>query len=193
MFPSSFATAFSSPPIRATHAPDSRSSLDYGKYCADEPTLQEANRHKGYRTLKLSITDEVANCEKGCFLPTEIGVHNMRGGGDFAVVASSEDRQALVVHERSQFRGREALPVGDEHGRELSPAHPENATTRIWFCCRSSVVVSEPFDFIAEPQALVELFAAFAFADRRSLGFYPTMQIISSSGAERSEDEDSRF
>jgi hypothetical protein len=25
----------------------------------------------------------------------------------------------------------------------------ENSTTRIWFCCRSSVVVSEPFDFIA--------------------------------------------
>ncbi|KAF9509518.1 hypothetical protein BS47DRAFT_1487893 [Hydnum rufescens UP504] len=66
-------------------------------------------------------------------------------------------------------------PVGDERGRELSPAHPENATTRIWFCCRSSVVVSEPFDFIAELQALVELFAAFAFADRRSLGFYATM------------------
>ncbi|KAF9506932.1 hypothetical protein BS47DRAFT_1399046 [Hydnum rufescens UP504] len=84
-------------------------------------------------------------------------------------------QQALVVHERSQSRGREALPVGDERGRELSPAHPENAMTRIWFCCRSSVVVSEPFDFIAELQALVELFAAFAFADRRSLGFYATM------------------
>ncbi|KAF9503667.1 hypothetical protein BS47DRAFT_778303 [Hydnum rufescens UP504] len=51
----------------------------------------------------------------------------------------------------------------------------ENATTRVWFCCRSSVVVSEPFDFIAEPKALVELFAAFAFADRASLGFDSTM------------------
>ena len=25
----------------------------------------------------------------------------------------------------------------------------ENAMTRIWFCCRSSVIVSEGFDFIA--------------------------------------------
>ncbi|KAF9508393.1 hypothetical protein BS47DRAFT_1416692 [Hydnum rufescens UP504] len=48
----------------------------------------------------------------------------------------------------------------------------ENAMTQIWFCCRSSVVVSEPFNFISEPEALVELFAAFAFANR--LGFDPT-------------------
>jgi hypothetical protein len=25
----------------------------------------------------------------------------------------------------------------------------ENSTTRVWFCCRSSVIVSEAFDFIA--------------------------------------------
>jgi hypothetical protein len=25
----------------------------------------------------------------------------------------------------------------------------ENSTTRLWFCCRSSVIVSEAFDFIA--------------------------------------------
>ena len=24
----------------------------------------------------------------------------------------------------------------------------ENSTTRVWFCCRSSIVVSEAFDFI---------------------------------------------
>jgi hypothetical protein len=24
----------------------------------------------------------------------------------------------------------------------------ENSTTRVWFCCRSSVIVSEAFDFI---------------------------------------------
>ncbi|KAF9507779.1 hypothetical protein BS47DRAFT_1385014 [Hydnum rufescens UP504] len=51
----------------------------------------------------------------------------------------------------------------------------KNATTRVWFCCRSSVVVSEPFNFITEPKALVELFAAFAFADKKSLGFDPTI------------------
>ncbi|KAF9513153.1 hypothetical protein BS47DRAFT_1362609 [Hydnum rufescens UP504] len=51
----------------------------------------------------------------------------------------------------------------------------ENTMMRVWFCCRSSVVVSKPFTFIAEPKELVELFAAFAFADRRSFGFDPTM------------------
>ncbi|KAF9515424.1 hypothetical protein BS47DRAFT_1293887, partial [Hydnum rufescens UP504] len=51
----------------------------------------------------------------------------------------------------------------------------ENTTTRVWFCCQSSVIVSMPFNFISEPEALVELFAAFAFANRRSLSFDPTV------------------
>ncbi|KAF9508534.1 hypothetical protein BS47DRAFT_1350284, partial [Hydnum rufescens UP504] len=45
-----------------------------------------------------------------------------------------------------------------------------------WFCCRSSVIISEAFDFIASPRLLVEFFAAFAFADKASLSFDPTIQ-----------------
>jgi hypothetical protein len=71
----------------------------------------------------------------------------------------------------------------------------ENSTTRLWFCCRSSVIVSKAFDFIAvrvplqkkdclfnllksyqEPGAFIEVFATFAFADRKSLGFDPTIE-----------------
>ncbi|KAF9508232.1 hypothetical protein BS47DRAFT_245652 [Hydnum rufescens UP504] len=48
-----------------------------------------------------------------------------------------------------------------------------------WFCCRSSVIVSETFNFIASPRLLVEFFAALAFADKASLGFDPTIQCTS--------------
>jgi hypothetical protein len=34
----------------------------------------------------------------------------------------------------------------------------ENSTARVWFCCRSSVIVSEPFDFIAVRVSLVVFF-----------------------------------
>ncbi|KAF8493938.1 hypothetical protein F5888DRAFT_1720628 [Russula emetica] len=54
----------------------------------------------------------------------------------------------------------------------------ENSTTRVWFCCRSAVVVSEAFDFVDEPGNLVKLFAAFAFADQTSLGFDSTIQPV---------------
>ncbi|KAN0109363.1 hypothetical protein V8E52_009407 [Russula decolorans] len=54
----------------------------------------------------------------------------------------------------------------------------QNSTTRVWFCCRSFVVVSKEFDFIKEPIMLVKLFAAFAFADQTSLGFDPTIQPV---------------
>ena len=44
----------------------------------------------------------------------------------------------------------------------------ENTTTRLWFCCRSSIVVSEPFDFFSV-RALILTFV------RKSFGFDPTI------------------
>ncbi|KAF9511826.1 hypothetical protein BS47DRAFT_1298507, partial [Hydnum rufescens UP504] len=55
----------------------------------------------------------------------------------------------------------------------------ENTTTRVWLCYRSLAVVSQPFDFVDDPKALVKLFATFAFADRTSLGFDPTIPRVS--------------
>ncbi|KIM78397.1 hypothetical protein PILCRDRAFT_597054 [Piloderma croceum F 1598] len=52
----------------------------------------------------------------------------------------------------------------------------EHSTTRIWFRCRSSVIISETFDFtIAEPKNSLNS-AAFVSPDKKLLGFDPTIQ-----------------
>ncbi|KJA27947.1 hypothetical protein HYPSUDRAFT_156193 [Hypholoma sublateritium FD-334 SS-4] len=50
-------------------------------------------------------------------------------------------------------------------------------TTRIWFCCRQTVLVSQPFDFIKEAPVLVRFIASLAYASPTQLGYDPTVSL----------------
>jgi len=66
----------------------------------------------------------------------------------------------------------------------------ENTTTRIWFCCRTVVLVSKAFDLFdvsalclaisashvrQDRDTIIRTFASFAFASREDLGYDPTI------------------
>ncbi|KIM42727.1 hypothetical protein M413DRAFT_26731 [Hebeloma cylindrosporum] len=53
----------------------------------------------------------------------------------------------------------------------------ENTTTRVWFCNRQTVLVSEAFDFMEEPEKLVQLTLSLSFASPVELGWDPTMKL----------------
>ncbi|KAF8841825.1 hypothetical protein BDN67DRAFT_1010350 [Paxillus ammoniavirescens] len=54
----------------------------------------------------------------------------------------------------------------------------EDTKVRLWFTCRSGTVVSEAFDFVTDPEELIHLVCALAFADDSELGWDPTMQRV---------------
>ncbi|KAJ3871744.1 hypothetical protein F5051DRAFT_184280 [Lentinula edodes] len=53
-----------------------------------------------------------------------------------------------------------------------------NRSFRLWFCSRGAFFTAEPFDFISEPEKLVHVFLAFAFASRTDAGWDPSMSFI---------------
>lgn len=66
---------------------------------------------------------------------------------------------------RKRFWSMQHVMQDDPYRRATFGMTIENSMARLWFCCRSSVIVSEAFGFIAEAEALVKFFAAFAFAE----------------------------
>ncbi|KAL5525387.1 hypothetical protein ACEPAF_9257 [Sanghuangporus sanghuang] len=52
----------------------------------------------------------------------------------------------------------------------------ENADIRLWFCSRSSRVVSKPFDFSRDLDLLIHVFPSLAFASKEELGWDPTFR-----------------
>ncbi|KAL5479042.1 hypothetical protein ACEPAI_2330 [Sanghuangporus weigelae] len=52
----------------------------------------------------------------------------------------------------------------------------ENTTMRLWFCSRSSPVVSKPFDFSKDLDLLIHVFLSLAFATKEELGWDPTIR-----------------
>ncbi|KJA27032.1 hypothetical protein HYPSUDRAFT_198334 [Hypholoma sublateritium FD-334 SS-4] len=53
----------------------------------------------------------------------------------------------------------------------------ENRNTRIWFCCRQIVIVSQPFDFSKDASKLIHLITSLAYATPTQLGYDPTMAL----------------
>ncbi|KAJ7201727.1 hypothetical protein C8J57DRAFT_1154475 [Mycena rebaudengoi] len=51
----------------------------------------------------------------------------------------------------------------------------DDTETRVYFVCRSYVIVTEPFNFITDPSTLIKVLLALAFADEEQLGFDTTM------------------
>ncbi|KIJ06645.1 hypothetical protein PAXINDRAFT_121498 [Paxillus involutus ATCC 200175] len=54
----------------------------------------------------------------------------------------------------------------------------EDTKVRLWFTCRSVTMVSEAFDFVTDPEELIYLVCALAFADDEDLGWDPTIQRV---------------
>ena len=69
----------------------------------------------------------------------------------------------------------------------------ENTTTMMWFCCRTAVVVSEPFDLFdvsafrlvisvsyvrQDRDTVIRTFASLAFASNKDLGYDPTISRV---------------
>ncbi|KAJ3557294.1 hypothetical protein NM688_g1548 [Phlebia brevispora] len=52
----------------------------------------------------------------------------------------------------------------------------ENTTMRLWYCDRSEIVCSEPFNFIIDRKWLVHFCLSVAYAEPHDLGWDPTMQ-----------------
>ncbi|KAL5479076.1 hypothetical protein ACEPAI_2364 [Sanghuangporus weigelae] len=61
----------------------------------------------------------------------------------------------------------------------------EKTSMRLWFCCRSIVVVSEIIDFKKDVYTLIHVFLAFAFASKQELGWDPTIQPFRRADGER--------
>ncbi|GJE94443.1 hypothetical protein PsYK624_106130 [Phanerochaete sordida] len=51
----------------------------------------------------------------------------------------------------------------------------ENRTMRLWFCNRSTYVISEPFDFCSEPIYIIRYFLSMMYASEAQLGWDTTM------------------
>ncbi|KAF8811221.1 hypothetical protein BYT27DRAFT_7252939 [Phlegmacium glaucopus] len=54
----------------------------------------------------------------------------------------------------------------------------ENTDTRIWFCCRQMIFVTQRFNFMKEPAKLIRLISSLAYADVVKLGYDPTMELF---------------
>ncbi|KAL4074509.1 hypothetical protein V8B97DRAFT_1868896 [Scleroderma yunnanense] len=54
----------------------------------------------------------------------------------------------------------------------------ENTQMRLWFTCRSVLVVSEPFNFITSTKQMIRLFCSLALAEDHELGWDPTIQRV---------------
>ncbi|KII95570.1 hypothetical protein PLICRDRAFT_48519 [Plicaturopsis crispa FD-325 SS-3] len=54
----------------------------------------------------------------------------------------------------------------------------ENTTMRVWFGCRSFLVVTEGFNWITEVDKVIHIYSSFAFATTTELGWDPTMRYI---------------
>ncbi|KAJ3552022.1 hypothetical protein NM688_g4376 [Phlebia brevispora] len=52
-----------------------------------------------------------------------------------------------------------------------------NSALRLWFCDRSQILVTEPFNFITEHRAVVHFFLSVMYASSSELGFDPTMAL----------------
>ncbi|KAF9066788.1 hypothetical protein BDP27DRAFT_1404234 [Rhodocollybia butyracea] len=50
----------------------------------------------------------------------------------------------------------------------------ENYDMRVWFLSRANLVKSQPFNFMEQPELLVQLFLSFAFASPSKMGWDPT-------------------
>ncbi|KIJ07933.1 hypothetical protein PAXINDRAFT_139592 [Paxillus involutus ATCC 200175] len=61
----------------------------------------------------------------------------------------------------------------------------EDTEVRLWFTCRSVTVVAEAFDFVTDPDELIHLVCALAFADEEELGWDPTIQRVLVEGETR--------
>ncbi|KDQ61422.1 hypothetical protein JAAARDRAFT_54793 [Jaapia argillacea MUCL 33604] len=51
----------------------------------------------------------------------------------------------------------------------------EDTTTRIWFCCRQIVLVTQPFNFITEHEKLIQFVSSVLYSGRVSMGWDPTI------------------
>ncbi|KAJ3555180.1 hypothetical protein NM688_g2718 [Phlebia brevispora] len=58
----------------------------------------------------------------------------------------------------------------------------EDATMRLWYCDRSQVVVSDPFNFVLDCRVLLHFVLAVSFAAVHQLGWDPTMVPLSIDG-----------
>ncbi|KAJ3552165.1 hypothetical protein NM688_g4296 [Phlebia brevispora] len=54
----------------------------------------------------------------------------------------------------------------------------ENTSMRLWFCNRSFIMTSTPFNFLTDHELTVRFFASVMFADVDQLGWDPTMQPV---------------
>ncbi|KAJ3541551.1 hypothetical protein NM688_g6067 [Phlebia brevispora] len=54
----------------------------------------------------------------------------------------------------------------------------ENATMRFWFCDRTQIVVSEPFNFITEHEPVVHFVLSLMYAEPADYGLDPTMRLL---------------
>ncbi|KAF8969579.1 hypothetical protein BDZ97DRAFT_1794033 [Flammula alnicola] len=53
----------------------------------------------------------------------------------------------------------------------------ENTTTRVWFCSRQTVIVSQPFDFMKDHDVFIYLVVSLTFGSVVALGWDPTMSL----------------
>ncbi|KAI6144040.1 hypothetical protein BKA82DRAFT_4179732, partial [Pisolithus tinctorius] len=80
-------------------------------------------------------------------------------------------------------KGNRAAERDDNDTKVISSLHhimcsdPRRRAT-FWFTCRAVMLVSKSFDFLTEPEHLIHLFCALAFADDHELGWDPTIQRV---------------
>ncbi|KAL5485717.1 hypothetical protein ACEPAI_6758 [Sanghuangporus weigelae] len=61
----------------------------------------------------------------------------------------------------------------------------EDTNMRLWFSSRAVMAVSEPFNFITQPELLIHVFLSLAFASKTELGWDPTIRVVDPDASKR--------
>ncbi|KAI0797194.1 hypothetical protein C8Q75DRAFT_888257 [Abortiporus biennis] len=109
----------------------------------------------------------------GYFLPTNVQQNPTVSWYDIAV--SAEFKKA---------NKRDALEDSMHHVLRSDPSRRftygftiEDTDMRLWFCSRSAVIASTPFDFITDQNTFIRAMTAFAFASKEELGWDHSVEL----------------
>ncbi|KAI0057435.1 hypothetical protein BV25DRAFT_1428083 [Artomyces pyxidatus] len=90
----------------------------------------------------------------------------------------SDDEASVVDNNRKILWSLYHMLRNDPSRRFVIGITIENAQTRIWFCSRSMIFVSEQFNFIAEYKTFVKIISSLSFAPETDLGWDPTIKRV---------------
>ncbi|OCB90624.1 hypothetical protein A7U60_g2142 [Sanghuangporus baumii] len=97
-----------------------------------------------------------------------------------------ESRRTSSTRPDAHFICEEIEATLKEKEKETNATLPlGNTDTRLWFCSRSILIVSEAFDFRTNVHLVTRVFLSFAFASEEELGWDPTICPIQNDDGER--------